>query len=263
MKLDMHCHTKEGSLDGKVPVEEVILKLKKKGFDGMLVSDHNTYNGYRAWQRHIKGRKFRDFVVLKGIEYDTIDAGHILVIMPEDVKLKILELRGLPVQFLIDIVHRNGGILGPAHPCGEKYLSILNTRKHRNQLAVMDKFDFLEGFNACESRERNNRAREIAQQFGLPVFGGSDAHREDCVGLGYTRLKRRVESESELIALVRERGAEASACGGSYYTGTTKEKIGKANNVLVQSFWLYNRLGSLFRYRKRRSELKKLYIRLR
>ena len=31
--------------------------------------------------------------MLKGIEYDTIDAGHILVIMPENVKLKILELR--------------------------------------------------------------------------------------------------------------------------------------------------------------------------
>ena len=150
MKFDMHCHTKEGSLDGKVPIEEFISILQKKGFDGMLVSDHNSYGGYRAWKRELKGKRFKDFVVLKGIEYDTIDAGHILVIMPENVKLKILELRGLPVQFLIDIVHKNGGILGPAHPCGEKYLSITNTRKHRKQLAVIDKFDFLEGFNACE-----------------------------------------------------------------------------------------------------------------
>ena len=42
MKFDMHCHTKEGSLDGKVPVEEYIALLKKKGYDGMLVSDHNS-----------------------------------------------------------------------------------------------------------------------------------------------------------------------------------------------------------------------------
>ena len=47
---------------------------------------------------------FKDFVVLKGIEYDTIDAGHILVIMPENVKLLILECRGLPVKMLQDIV---------------------------------------------------------------------------------------------------------------------------------------------------------------
>ena len=31
----------------------------------------------------MKGEVHTDFVVLKGIEYDTRDAGHILVIMPE------------------------------------------------------------------------------------------------------------------------------------------------------------------------------------
>ncbi len=262
MRFDMHCHTKEGSLDGKIPMEEYILGLQKKGFDGMLVTDHNSYNGYRYWKNHLKDRKFRDFVVLKGIEYDTIDAGHILVIMPEDVKLKILELRGLPVQFLIEIVHKNGGILGPAHPCGEKHLSILNTKKHRNQLAVMDKFDFVEGFNACEERESNGRAAEIAEQFDLPAFGGSDAHKPDCVGLGFTEFRGEVTCESGLIELIRKEGRSACACGGEYYRGTTKERIGKANDILVWSFWFYNRFASLWRHRKRKLELKKLYIRL-
>lgn len=258
----MHCHTKEGSLDGKVPIEEFIFNLKKKGFDGMLVSDHNSYNGYRSWKKNLKDRKFRDFIVLKGIEYDTIDAGHILVIMPETVKLRILELRGLPVQFLIDIVHRNGGILGPAHPCGEKYLSITNTRKHKNQLAVMDKFDFIEGFNACESPESNEKAQQIAEQFEKPVFGGSDAHREDCVGLGATEFAGQITCESDLIALILEKGRAACSCGGSYYEGTTKKKIGKVNGVLVQSFWFYNHIGSILRRHKRRLELKKMYIRI-
>lgn len=262
MKFDMHCHTREGSIDCKVRVEDVILDLKQKGFDGMLVCDHNSYNGYRAWKKNWKGKEYDDFVVLKGIEYDTIDAGHILVIMPEGVHLKILELRGLPVQFLIEIVHSNNGILGPAHPCGEKYLSILNTRKHRNQLAVMDKFDFLEGFNACENPESNRRAAQIADQFGLPCFGGSDAHREDCVGLGFTTFNRQIRSESDLIVLVRKKGSEACSCGGAYYEKTTKERIGRVNGLLVQSFWFYNRLGSLWRHRKRNTELKKLYIRI-
>ena len=38
MKFDMHCHTKEGSMDGKVMIEEYIRTLKRKGFGGMLVS---------------------------------------------------------------------------------------------------------------------------------------------------------------------------------------------------------------------------------
>ena len=32
MKLDMHCHTKEGSIDAKVPIQEYITKLVKEGF---------------------------------------------------------------------------------------------------------------------------------------------------------------------------------------------------------------------------------------
>lgn len=262
MKFDMHCHTKEGSLDGKVPIEEFIFCLKKKGYDGMLVTDHNSYNGYRAWKRKLKGRKFEDFVVLKGIEYDTIDAGHILVIMPENVKLPILELRGLPVQFLIDIVHRGGGILGPAHPCGEKYLSITNTRKHRNQLAVMDRFDFIEGFNACETPQSNARAMEIAERFGKAAFGGSDAHKVACIGLAATEFDGEIACESDLIGLLRKKGAAACTCGGMYYAGTTKKKIGRMNDLLVQSFWLYNHIGSIYRRHKRRLELKKLYIRV-
>ena len=42
----------------------------------------------------MKGKVHTDFVVLKGIEYDTRDAGHILVIMPEGVKMRLLEMRG-------------------------------------------------------------------------------------------------------------------------------------------------------------------------
>ena len=45
MKIDMHCHVREGSIDSKVPIEEFIKKLQSKGIDGMLVTDHDTYNG--------------------------------------------------------------------------------------------------------------------------------------------------------------------------------------------------------------------------
>lgn len=261
MKFDMHCHTKEGSLDGRVPVAAYAELLRKKGYDGMLISDHNSYKGFQAWKEAAQ-KLPGDFVVLQGIEYDTIDAGHILVVMPEDVTLKILELRGLTVRALIDIVHKNGGILGPAHPCGEKYQSILNTRKHKNQMAFMDRFDFLEGFNACESRESNRQAREIADRFGLPAFGGSDAHKPDCVGMGYTLFHRPVRTQAELIALVRAEGSEACSCGGAYYENTTRARIGKAKRLLTESFWLYNRLGSLWRFPRRSRELKRLYIRI-
>ena len=261
MKFDMHCHTKEGSMDGKVTINDYIERLKELGFSGMLVSDHNSYNGYRNWKHEIKGIKHKDFTVLKGIEYDTIDAGHILVIMPSNSKLKILELRGLPIQFLIEIVHKNGGILGPAHPCGEKFLSITNTRKHRkmvNQLAVMEKFDFIESFNSCEPVESNAKAKKLSDLFNLPGFGGSDSHRLDCIGTAYTEFYEPIHNEEELIEYVKS--GKKVTTGGTYYTGTTKEKIGAMNHLLVGSFWFYNRFGSIVRRRKRMIELAKINV---
>ena len=90
MKLDMHCHTTEGSTDSKVGIEEYINRLKSLGYDGMLVTDHDSYGGYRYYEDNLK-KKIRDFVVLKGIEYDTLEAGHFIVVLPTGVELKILE----------------------------------------------------------------------------------------------------------------------------------------------------------------------------
>ena len=70
MKLDMHCHVREGSVDSRVSLDEYITTLKEKGFDGMLITDHDTYHGYRHWKYHMKGKVHEDFVVLKGI-YDS------------------------------------------------------------------------------------------------------------------------------------------------------------------------------------------------
>ena len=229
MKIDMHCHVKEGSIDSRVGIEEYIEILKKKGFQGMVITDHDTYNGYRYWKENIKGKKHTDFVVLKGIEYDTRDAGHILVIMPEGVKIRLLEMRGMPLALLIDLVHRNGGVLGPAHPCGEKYMSFTHARKFYQSPEIIKRFDFVEGFNSCES------------------------HKSECVGRGYTILPEPVSCETELISLIHKKTPLKT--GGVLYNKTTKEKIGKINKFLVYSFWVYNKSGELLKRHGRNKKM--------
>lgn len=252
MKLDMHCHTKEGSPDGKTALLDNISILKHNGFQGMLITDHNSYKAYRYY-RKLKNKP-KNFTVLCGIEYDTLDAGHIIVIMPTGVCLRILELRGLPVLFLIELVHRYGGILGPAHPCGEKFLSIFNTRNGKLlKEKLIRKFDFIEAFNACEDDISNDCAKSLASKYHLPGFGGSDAHRTDCVGLGYTILQDSITNESELIEYIKKGGSVVA--GGSHYFHTTKQKLGKVNKVLVYSFWFYNRLLAACRSKDRKLEL--------
>lgn len=253
MKIDMHCHIKEGSVDSKIGLEEYIGKLKEFGFDGMVVTDHDTYKGYRHWKYKMKGNVHEDFVVLKGIEYDTREAGHMLVIMPEGVRMRLLELRGLPLSVLIDFVHHHGGIIGPAHPGGEKYLSFINTKRYFKSPELNKRFDFIEVFNACESAESNEQALKLAQKYGKPGVGGSDAHRLDCVGTGYTILPEPITCETELISLIK-RKAPIEA-GGVLYTKTTKERIGKVNKLLVYSFWVYNKCGEWVKRSRRKKKL--------
>ena len=245
MKIDMHCHVREGSVDSRVSLDEYITTLKEKGFDGMMIPDHDTNHGFRHWKYHMKGKVHEDFVVLKGIEYDTLDAGHIICIMPEGVKMRLLEVKGLPVSVLIDFVHRHGGILGPAHPCGEKYLSFTNTSRFYKSPELIKRFDFIEAFNACESAESNEGARKLAEKYKKPGIGGSDAHRPDCIGTGYTILPERVTCETELIALIRSKAAIEA--GGVLYGKTAKDKMGPAHKILTYSFWVYNKGGALLK----------------
>lgn len=253
MKIDMHCHVKEGSIDSKVAIEDFICRLKERGIDGMLVTDHDTYNGYRYWKENIKGKKHEDFVVLKGIEYDTLDAGHILIIMPQGVKMRLLELRGLPLNLLIDFVHHNGGICGPAHPCGEKYLSFTNTKCWQKSPELLEKFDFVETFNACEPPQSNAGAKLLAEKYHLPETGGSDAHKLDCVGMAYTEFEKPIKTELDLIMQIRN--AEPMKAEGDFYTKTTKDKIGKMNKILIFSFWFYNRGGALLKKHRRKNKI--------
>ena len=250
MKLDMHCHVKEGSPDSKVSLNEYITILKANGFEGMLITDHDTYNAYRHWKKNMKDNVHQDFVVLKGIEYDTRDGGHILIIMPQGVKMRLLELKGLPVSVLIDLVHANGGILGPAHPCGERYMSFTNTRRYYKNPEIMKRFDFVEVFNACEPLESNEKAAKLAHKYGKIGIGGSDAHNPTAVGMGYTELPEYVSCETDLISLFRKK-VKVEA-GGMLYNKTLKDRLGKANKILVYSFWVYNTAGELMKRRQRR-----------
>lgn len=252
----MHCHTQEGSVDGQVPIEAYINRLKELGYDGMMVTDHDSYRAYRYYRDHLKD-KIDDFVVLKGIEYDTLDAGHMLVLMPSKVKLKILEHRGLPLKLLIPIVHKYGGILGPAHPFGERFMSIYSTGLYKKDRSITEQFDFIEVYNCCEDEQTNKKAAMMAKRYRKPGLGGSDSHKMDCIGLAYTEIGEYVKTEDEMIAYIKAKKPIRS--GGGRYMRTVKDRIGKWNKILVYGFFPYNKVEAVFHLRKRRNELKAMF----
>lgn len=258
MRFDMHCHTKEGSPDGKLTLIRYVSLLKEKGYQGMLLTDHNSYEAYRYYQTHKRHPAFKDFTVLKGVEYDTNDGGHILVIMPETINLALLELRGMPVSTLIRLVHFFGGILGPAHPCGEKYMSLCNTRYYKKNPSIIKEFDFMETFNACETDTVNLKAATLASRYHLPGFGGSDSHKLESVGCAYTDLPDYIRTESALITYIQKKAP--ICCGGHHFPHTLRDRIGRLNNLFVYSFWLYNKTGSLLCRRRRNLSIPRNFL---
>ncbi|MFR5028375.1 MAG: PHP domain-containing protein [Coprococcus sp.] len=88
VRFDMHCHTAEGSPDAKVKILDYIDLLKQRGFHGMLVTDHDSYSDTkRTWAED----KVKD-LLLRGIEYDTFDYGHFLIVLPSDTPEEVYDL---------------------------------------------------------------------------------------------------------------------------------------------------------------------------
>lgn len=189
----MHVHCKEGSpLDAKLSIFDVVGNLKTRGFDGMMITDHNSYGGYEAWLESER----RDFIVIKAVEYSTLDAGHCLVVVPNNVDTKIFTVLGLRVKELINIVHGVGGIIGLAHPFYYGRLGLCNMRKWKNNLDICNEFDFIEGINSSNWMLQNKNAVSLAKYFNRPVTAGSDVHRTAALGTASTLFKTKLNNKS-------------------------------------------------------------------
>lgn len=241
MKFDLHCHTKEGSLDSKVSVREYADRFLALGFDGFMIADHNSYRGCRAWDAIKDEPQYKNLTVIRGIEYDTKDAGHVLVIMPDDLYLPLLRIRGMRCRKLIDLVHSLGGILGLAHPFGVSSSSAMGFKLMNMEL--VEQFDFIETFNTCEFPESNRHAAVLARNYQLPAFAGSDSHVTDYIGMACTHIDADITCNNDLIEAVRN-GALITADGTE--RGITKKAMRKEHWTGVWGFKLYNRgIGKL------------------
>ena len=240
MKFDLHCHTREGSLYSRVSILKYISEYRKLGYDGFMIADHNTYKGCKAWDELRKlpelEEELADFTVIRGLEYDTKDAGHVLVVMPDDVYLRLLHIRGMRLRKLIYVVHSCGGVLGLAHPFGAASSSAMGFTIMNYDL--IEQLDFIEVFNTCESELSNYLAKELAAKYELPGTSGTDAHRDEYIGMACTEIDADIRCNDDFIEAIQN-GAAFRA------TGTEREETstGKAKEhwTGVIGYKVYNR----------------------
>ncbi len=173
--IDLHAHT-AASLDGLSSLEELTTAAKAAGLDGIAITDHNLCTPVP--------RELNGVLLIPGCEVSTRQ-GHITgLFLDGPLDLEALRKNGLPDGAdAIAEIHRRGGVAVLAHP-------------YQKPGADPSAFDFrpdcVEGANAraaLKVRDANKKAAALAQSWGLPAVGGSDAHSRHEAGNAYTRVE--------------------------------------------------------------------------
>jgi predicted metal-dependent phosphoesterase TrpH len=170
IKLDLHIHS-QYSEDGIGSPKEIIKSLKKKGIQGMAITDHNAIKG------SLKALKIapKDFIVITGTEISTKD-GHIVAL---NVKENIASRAS--VEETVEKIIESGGM--PIVPHLYRNMSGLKKEKLKT---IRTKISAIEVFNSCSLPQTNMKTAKIAREFKLGGTGGSDSHDPIYAGYAYT-----------------------------------------------------------------------------
>ena len=174
MKYDLHNHTHYSRCSNLKP--ELLLKLvKKRGMNGIAVTDHNTIKGALKVK---KLNKDKDFEVIVGDEITT-DFGHVLTYYLHE------EIKSRDFFSVVDEVKKQDVLIAIPHPFR---LSINPKHKFKYPIKKLkNKIDAIECFNARMLLPSDNKkAQELAKKLNIAGIGGSDAHFRLDIGRAYT-----------------------------------------------------------------------------
>jgi len=181
LKIDLHVHTCYSADAGTTP-KEVVAYSKKRGLNGIAITDHDTLKGA------LKLTNQEESIVIPGIEITTSN-GHVLALnVLEEVPPK------MTLSETIQRIHELGGIAVAAHP-KTIYKGV------EGQMTSFPSFDAIEVINslAFPFFFSTYQSRKIAFQLNLPQIAGSDAHYPSEIGFAYTI----VDANPEVDAIVR------------------------------------------------------------
>ena len=173
LKIDLHLHT-HYSEDATTTLKEVVSHAKKRGLDGVAITDHDTTRGAR---KLVKQRP-KNFIIIPSVEVSSLH-GHVLALNitePITPKLSLTET--------VEEIRQKGGTAVIAHPA-----VVLKTGLG-HKISSASNIDAIEVINAAAFPFflSNYLSRRLAQRLGLPETGGSDAHHPQEIGKAYTMV---------------------------------------------------------------------------
>ncbi|MFO7957832.1 MAG: PHP-associated domain-containing protein [Candidatus Brocadiia bacterium] len=200
MRVDLHLHTQENS-DGRAPAADMIRAGIQHGLDGVVITDHH-YMLTRDEQAALQAQ-FPGFPIFRGAEV-SVGVEHVLVIGGSAEEVPAVEPG--TVAELGEYARDTGAFTALAHPFW------------RESEFAFDLDTFCpEGMDVASMNidtGRFDRIVRITRARSMLPVAGTDAHGPEEVGLFHIVLDERVETEEDLLAVIRE---------GRYAVGTFED----------------------------------------
>jgi len=186
LKADLHIHTLY-SMDCNLSLEQIVNRCLEAGINCIAVADHGTIAGA------LKLKEIAPFKVIVAEEVLTPFGEIIGFFLSQEIPSP------LPAEEVIAQIKAQGGLVALPHPFDQLRLSAL-----RNQLLddLLPYIDIVEVFNARSLFPGGSaRAWQFAQQYGLVVSAGSDAHTASEIGNAYVEMSEFHSKEDFLKSL--------------------------------------------------------------
>lgn len=208
-RLDLHVHSKD-SPDGRMSLQQIAQRAKKRGVDAIAVCDHNRCPDEALFP----GKIIDGVLFIPSVEYST-EAGHLLgLFLEQPCHVQGEESGRVRFSQAAAAIHKAGGLCVLAHPYELTNRSISEISQTIEQQAHL--LDGIEIFNCRATKKRSNantlaaEAADRAKNYLLRT-AGSDAHIPREVGRAWVCVEADCLSPAEL----REALAEplAFSCG--------------------------------------------------
>ncbi len=199
MIIDTHLHERTFSGDSRMNLLQIVAEAKRKGLDGICITDHDQMGLVQYAERVSSDENFPIFV---GVEYLSCE-GDIVAF-----GIDKLPAPHMMAQDFIDYATAQGGVCISAHP----YRA--NSRGLGDLLFTLKGMTGVEVLNGSTTPLENRMALDTCIKAGLKQFGASDAHTTVQVGLYATEIPGSFSTVPELVEAIKTQECRAVYLSG-------------------------------------------------
>ena len=209
MIIDLHVHTSRGSGDSSLSLQELVQEARRIGLQGACLTEHGG-----PWDR-FEFQRFADqqegLLLVPALELE-IDVGHVTIFGLDRYVGGIVNPKELR-----RVADASGAYVVLAHPFRNMFHRIPfspnllfkeparypTTAEAAMEHPVFQLVDAIEVVNGGNTDQENAFAWEVANRWGKPMVGGSDAHSASGLGRCVTVFPEPLSTPEQFLQALR------------------------------------------------------------